>query len=456
MGLSVRLFGLSSWSILLPEALAGVATRAALRAVRRLVRAGGGPIAGVVMALTPAAVLMFRYNNPDALLTLLLVGGGVGARPRRSRRAPAAGRARGGPGRPRLPHQVPPGVPRAPGVRADLAVAAPGSRAGGSAVARRRRDGARRERLVGRRRRAIPAGQRPYIGGSHEQHRARPALGYDGLGRIFGASGGAGRRSGRRRPASAASPDSCGCSTASSAARSLAAAVRARSAWRRAAGRACARAADGPARAAYLLWGSWLARAPRSCSASWPASSIPTTRWPSRRRSRALVGAGVVELWRRASRTRPRRAWSWPARSWRPPRGAWQLLERTPGFVPGLGLGVALRRLSAPAVVSASRRSCPAVASARAALPRPSPRCSPVPLAYARDDGLGRQRRRPVGGAGGRDGGRVRVGGGIGGPGGGDRVRWSRRGAARVSASTRLPSTTSSRTGGGATWLVAV
>src|SRR2546426_5515990 len=74
MGLSVRLFGLSSWSILLPEALAGVATVALLFLV---VRRSFGPVAAVlaalVMALTPAAVLIFRYNNPDALLTLLLV-----------------------------------------------------------------------------------------------------------------------------------------------------------------------------------------------------------------------------------------------------------------------------------------------------------------------------------------------------------------------------------------------
>ena len=76
MALSVRLFGLSSWSILLPQALAGVATVALLhRTVRRTTgSAAAGLIAGTVMALTPVAVLMFRFNNPDALLTLLLVG----------------------------------------------------------------------------------------------------------------------------------------------------------------------------------------------------------------------------------------------------------------------------------------------------------------------------------------------------------------------------------------------
>ena len=75
MGLSVRLFGLSSASILLPEALMGVATVALVMAtVRRTFGAAASIIAGLVTALTPAAVLIFRYNNPDALLTLLLVG----------------------------------------------------------------------------------------------------------------------------------------------------------------------------------------------------------------------------------------------------------------------------------------------------------------------------------------------------------------------------------------------
>ncbi len=74
MGLSVRLFGLSAWSILLPEALIGVGTVGVLfLAVRRSFGPIAAVIAGVVMALTPAAVMIFRFNNPDALLTLLLV-----------------------------------------------------------------------------------------------------------------------------------------------------------------------------------------------------------------------------------------------------------------------------------------------------------------------------------------------------------------------------------------------
>ena len=74
MGLSVRIFGLSPWSILLPEALAGVATVGVLfLAVRRSFGPVAATIAAVVMALTPAAVMIFRFNNPDALLTLLFV-----------------------------------------------------------------------------------------------------------------------------------------------------------------------------------------------------------------------------------------------------------------------------------------------------------------------------------------------------------------------------------------------
>ncbi len=75
MGLSVRLFGVSSGAILLPEAIFGVATVALLYAiVRRQFGPAAATLAALVAALTPAAVLMFRYNNPDALLTLLLVG----------------------------------------------------------------------------------------------------------------------------------------------------------------------------------------------------------------------------------------------------------------------------------------------------------------------------------------------------------------------------------------------
>ncbi|WP_236243842.1 glycosyltransferase family 39 protein [Streptomyces sp. CC210A] len=72
MALSVRLFGLGSWQILVPEVLMGVATVAVVyAAVRRRFTPAAGLIAGAVLALTPVAALMFRFNNPDALLALL-------------------------------------------------------------------------------------------------------------------------------------------------------------------------------------------------------------------------------------------------------------------------------------------------------------------------------------------------------------------------------------------------
>jgi 4-amino-4-deoxy-L-arabinose transferase-like glycosyltransferase len=74
MGLSGRIFGFSSWSMLAPEALMGVATVALLYAsVRRVSGPVAALLAGAVLALTPVAVLMFRFDNPDALLVLLLV-----------------------------------------------------------------------------------------------------------------------------------------------------------------------------------------------------------------------------------------------------------------------------------------------------------------------------------------------------------------------------------------------
>jgi 4-amino-4-deoxy-L-arabinose transferase-like glycosyltransferase len=73
MAISARLFGFSSWSVLVPQALMGVATVALVYlTVRRWFGAGAGLLAGGVLAVTPVAALIFRYNDPDALLTLLV------------------------------------------------------------------------------------------------------------------------------------------------------------------------------------------------------------------------------------------------------------------------------------------------------------------------------------------------------------------------------------------------
>ncbi|UUU23358.1 ArnT family glycosyltransferase [Streptomyces sp. DSM 40750] len=73
MALSVRLFGLNSFAILFPQVLMAVATAGVLwAAIRRRFNATAGFITMAVFALTPVAALMFRFNNPDAALALLM------------------------------------------------------------------------------------------------------------------------------------------------------------------------------------------------------------------------------------------------------------------------------------------------------------------------------------------------------------------------------------------------
>lgn len=75
MSASVWAFGLNPWSILVPQALMGVASVHLLyRMVRTFAGANAGLLAAGFFAVTPVATVMFRYNNPDALLTLLMIG----------------------------------------------------------------------------------------------------------------------------------------------------------------------------------------------------------------------------------------------------------------------------------------------------------------------------------------------------------------------------------------------
>ncbi|MDN5606203.1 MAG: glycosyltransferase family 39 protein, partial [Kocuria sp.] len=74
--LFARVFGFSSLTVLLPQALIGIATVWVLfLAVRRTNGKIAGLVAGSALTLTPVAVMMFRFNNPDAMLTLCLVLG---------------------------------------------------------------------------------------------------------------------------------------------------------------------------------------------------------------------------------------------------------------------------------------------------------------------------------------------------------------------------------------------
>lgn len=188
MGLSVRLFGLNSWAMLVPQALMGVATVGVVYAsVRRWFSAPAGLVAGAVLALTPVAALMFRFNNPDALLVLLLTLAVYvtlrGVEDGRTRWIVLAGVLVG---LGFLTKQLQ-AMLVLPGIGVVYLIAAPVS------IGRRIRDGLL---AVG----AMivsagwwvaiveltPASNRPYVGGSTTNSFFDLTFGYNGLGRIFG------------------------------------------------------------------------------------------------------------------------------------------------------------------------------------------------------------------------------------------------------------------------------
>jgi len=198
MALSVRLLGMTPVAIVLPQALLGVATVALVHAtVRRLATSPAALLAGLITALTPIATLMFRYDNPDALLTALgalaayaavraIQGGGL-------RWVLLVGAAFGiG----FLTKQLPAFL-TLPGLALAYLVAGP------SGLLRRIRDlllaglallvsAGWWVALV----ELVPASSRPYVGGSTSNSFLQLTLGYNGLGRLLGGSGnGAGRSS---------------------------------------------------------------------------------------------------------------------------------------------------------------------------------------------------------------------------------------------------------------------
>lgn len=188
MALSVRAFGLSSWSILVPQALMGVATVGVLYAtVRRRHSAGTALLAGATLALTPVAALMFRFNNPDALLVLLLTLAAAAVmravEDGRTRWMLAAGALVGAAF---LTKQLQAFLVL-PGFALAYLLAAP------VPLARRLRDGVLAVlamvvaggwwvALV----ELVPAADRPWIGGSQTNSFLELTFGYNGLGRITG------------------------------------------------------------------------------------------------------------------------------------------------------------------------------------------------------------------------------------------------------------------------------
>ena len=74
MGLSGRVFGFSSFSMLLPEALCGIGSVLVLHnTVRRTLGHRVALLAALALALTPIFVAMSRFNNPDAVLVAMEV-----------------------------------------------------------------------------------------------------------------------------------------------------------------------------------------------------------------------------------------------------------------------------------------------------------------------------------------------------------------------------------------------
>lgn len=201
MALSGRIFGFSSWSMLAPQALMGVAAVALTYATARR---WSGPrtalAAAAILAFTPVAVLMFRFNNPDALLVLCMVAAAYTT----TRAVDAAGRRAGtwwlvaagalvGLGFLTKQLQV---MLVVPGLALVYLLVAPAT------LRRRLLD------LVAAGAAIVvsagwyvllvdlwPASSRPYIGGSTDNSLLQLTLGYNGLGRILGQ----GERGGARR-----------------------------------------------------------------------------------------------------------------------------------------------------------------------------------------------------------------------------------------------------------------
>ncbi len=343
MGLSVRLFGLNSWSVLLPEALMGVATVVLVMAiVRRTMGSPAAVVAGLVTALTPAAVLIFRFNNPDALLTLLLTGAAYafirslehGRLRWVTLAAVLVGLA--------FNTKYLQGWLVLPAFAVVWTIAAPGSwahRVRGLLVAFATVVLASGWWILVME--LLPASARPFVGGSTNGTALDLVLGYDGLGRIFGGGGGPG----------GGGPGGGGFSGTPGLFRLFNSLLGGQVAWllplaflglavglwaRRSAPRTDLR------RAAYLMWGLWLVvhAVVFSFMSGIIHSYYVVAMAPA---IGALVGGGLAELWRMrlAAPRRPFAGIVLAGGLTASAAMAWVLLDRTPDFAPGLAIGLA-------------------------------------------------------------------------------------------------------------------
>jgi 4-amino-4-deoxy-L-arabinose transferase-like glycosyltransferase len=378
IGLSVRVFGLSSWSILVPQALLGVASVLVLHAtVRRSFGNAAAAIAGLLFATMPVAALIFRYDNPDALLTFLLVAAawalGRGLEAGRLRWALLAAALVGT----AFLTKFLQAYLVLPAFALVWLVSAPVS-------LRRRIGGLVASAFVVALSSSwwvaivelLPASARPYIGGSTNNSVLDLILGYDGLGRIFGsggsglssaidgASGGIGAGGGPGGSPFGGDPGLLRLFNAEFGGQIAwllpvaIAAIGVAVVLHRRARRTDARVAG------YLLWGTWLAV--HAIVFSLMSGIIhPYYTVILAPAVAALAGAVAVDLWTRREAALARAAMAALVAG----SGvvAWLLLDRTPSFAPGLGIAIAaiaglaavLLALPARADVAGGRRLAP-------------------------------------------------------------------------------------------------
>ena len=366
MELAARAFGLNSWSLLLPQAAEGVASAALLYAtVRRWHGPAAGLIAAGAAALTPVAALMFRYDNPDALLVLLMTGAAYA-----TARAIESGRTRwlvltGGLLGFAFLTKMLQGFLVVPAFALAYLVAGPprlGRRlwqllAGAAALVAGAGWWVAIVELT-------PAADRPYIGGSTTNSVLQLALGYNGLGRLdgnetgsVGFGGGAGPRfAGSAGLARLFAGDMGGQVSWLLPAALIALAAMAWVSWRA--------ARTDRVRAAALLWGGWLLVTGGVFSFMagiihpyYTVALVPPIG--------ALTGIGAVLLWRERDRSWARLTLAGATLV----TAAWGyvLLDRTPGWLPWLrGLVVVTGALAAALVLAA-----PALARRTAPVPPP-------------------------------------------------------------------------------------
>ncbi|MEU9883982.1 glycosyltransferase family 39 protein [Sphaerisporangium sp. NPDC051011] len=402
MGLSARIFGFGTWSMLLPQALAGVATTGVLySAVRRAfdgpgraarTRRATGPVTGsvtgpvvgpvigsgrgsatghaagllaaLVMTLTPITVAINRDNNPDTILVLLLVAAAWACA--------EAVRT----GRPRLlvlcgvlvgmgfTTKMLQAYLVLPGFALVYLLAAPAGmwrRVGHLAVAGAALVVSSAWWMV-----VVdlwPAGDRPYVGGSTDGTVWDLVIGYNGLGRIFGGEGGPGGGPGGGGPGGGG-----GFGGQAGAGRLFNEIMAGQISWlipfavlALVTGLLICARRRGPVkphvgllpadaawtavrrpgvRAALLLWGGWLVvhYAVFSFSAGIFHPYYATALAPA---VAALTGIGGVLMWRAYRSRRPVAGWALPLGV--AATGAWAfiVLRRTPGWAPWLPFAVA-------------------------------------------------------------------------------------------------------------------